>query len=333
MRPAAIGVAFLAWPLAFCGGRSSEYVPGEGGSDAASDDRDSAELTDAISLGDVRQLPDCGEITFVPAGQVYVGAWTYSSAQGFSPSETCDATRPGSKKLSVAHFFLMDEPVTNVCYSECVKEGACSVPQHDIADPNALPWDSGQRAGLPVYVDQPAAQGFCAWLGGGYLPSLAQILRAAQGDASEPSVSAMTAAAISCSSTGASSQICDQIAAMNLSDPANGLYEVGQIVTDVGPFGHRDLYGDGFEWTRTFADFTDSRFCALADGAPDYVTFQTNQFSAVQFATLEEATLAAAKKGEQAAPMMPGNADPATISYTIGFRCAFDSLVGAGIPD
>jgi len=48
----------------------------------------------------------------------------------------------------------------------------------------------------------------------------------------------------------------------------------GHIALDRGPFGHTDLFGSDWEWTRTFGGFPDNgQFCNLADGSPDFVTF------------------------------------------------------------
>jgi hypothetical protein len=203
---------------------------------------------------------------------------------------------------------------------------------HDIADPDPRPWTDAHRGQEPVYVDHTSAATFCAWIGG-YLPSLAQTLRSAQGDALKPSVGAMNDGTIACDGQPpTSSQLCGQIADMNLNVATNGLYPVGQVAADVGPFGDKDLFGEGFEGTRTFADFRDPRFCALVDGAPDYVTFETDQFSAVQFATLEQTALLGLDRGSPVEVIAPGNTDPSTDNYATTFRCAFDWAPGIGQP-
>lgn len=323
----ALCTALLAPVAIMCGGRAAVDSAGHDGGTGV----DGRVLVDSSLFDDVRRTPDCGHIGTVLGGEVYVGAWQYSaSQQAFSPAPTCDALHPGNKRITVKDFLLMNEPATNACYFECVNEGICAPPSHDVADPNPLPWDDPHRAGEPAYLDYPTASAFCAWIGG-YIPSLAQLLLAAQTDAPTPSVAAMTDAAIGCDGSTTSSQICQQISQMDLSNPNNGLYDVGKVTRDCGPYWHCDLFGDGSEWTRTFVNFTSTEFCSLPDGAPDFVTFGTAQYTTVQFATDVLAALREAQVSGSAT-MAPGTVDPSTVSYQRGFRCAFDSILGAGTP-
>jgi len=310
-----------------CGGRAGEGPPTDAG---VSSGGDSAAATDA-PWDDIKRVPNCGQVAVVGGGSVYVGAWVFDvSTSTFGPDPGCDAQHPGNKRLTVATFWMMAEPATNDCYSECVKEGACAAPTHDIADPDPRPWTDVERAEQPVYVDHDAADTFCKWMGG-HLPSLAQLLRATQGDAQKPGVGALTDAAIQCFlHPNPSSQVCGQIASMDLANPNNGLYPVGRVLEDTGPYYHRDLFGEGWEWTRTGADFTDPQFCSLADGAPDPVTFAGGtQVIDVQWATMVQAALVASKDGGTNPPQIwPGDVNPTTVGYQNIFRCAFDSVMG-----
>jgi formylglycine-generating enzyme required for sulfatase activity len=299
-----------------CGGEVSNGETNEdGGSGAYADGP-----ADAPAGDDVRRLPACGQFVPVPGGYVYVGAWLWVGGN-IQPATTCDLADPGNRGLDVDSFSLMDLPVTNSCYQECVRQGACVTPTHDVSDPNPLVWDDPSRANEPAYVDHGTAQTFCTWLGG-YLPSMAQVLRASQGMTELPSVGAMTAAAVDCfMHPDRVSPTCAQIASMNLANPANGLYPVGQVALDVGPYGHHDLFGEGYSWTRSFVDFTSPKFCALMDGDPDYVTFaEEPQFAAPQWATLEQATFA-----EDLPTINPGDVAPTDVSYQFSFRCAIDN--------
>jgi formylglycine-generating enzyme required for sulfatase activity len=329
MKSLATASALTALTVSFamCGGTTINDRGGDGGNGGDDDaiSGDDGGSPDSPLWDDVLRIPACGQYLTVPAGNVYVGAWDYNATNpAFTPTTTCDATDPGNRKLSVSDFALMQLPATNLCYEECVKEGACAAPTHDIADPNPLPWTDATRANEPVYVDHDTAQAFCVWLGGS-LPTLAQLLRATQGDAVEPGVAAMTAAAIQCQEhPDPNSQICGQLASMDLTNPHNALYPVGQVAMDVGPFGHQDLYGEGFEWTNTFAYFTDSKFCSLASGAPDYGNFaEAPQFCALQWAALVDENLEGST-----APLQPGNADPSASGYQYTLRCAFPLGVG-----
>ena len=304
-----------------CGGEVSTANGGDGGNSGDDGGVDGGGSPDGPLWDDVLRVPDCGQFAVVPGGEVYVGAWSWDAASGtYSPTTTCDEMNPGNKVLTVASFSLMDEPVTNVCYEECVKRGMCTAPTHDIADPNPLLWDDPSRASEPVYVDHDTAQSFCVWLGG-HLPSIAQVQRASQGDMKVPSVPAMTAAAINCfEHPDPNSQICGQITQMNLSN-MQGLYPVGQVAMDVGPYGHHDLYGEGYSWTESYGDFTEPKFCALQNGAPDYVTFdEYPQFAQIQWAVEEYGTFQGFRQ-----TMNPGDVDPTSVTYQYSFRCAFDN--------
>ena len=176
-------------------------------------------------------------------------------------------------------------------------------------------------------MSHDVAETFCKWMGG-YIPSLAQLLRATQGDGAKPGVAALTDAAIACFlHPDPTSQLCGQLAAMDLTNPANGLYPVGRVQADVGDAGVQDVHGEGYEWTRTVANFMDPNFCALSDGATDYVTFgDAGQFAVVQWATLESNALSYAGQGQQVA-MSPGDLDPSKVTYQLTVRCAFDTPV------
>jgi formylglycine-generating enzyme required for sulfatase activity len=316
-------LANIAAFLAMCGGHvigaESTKDGGNGGDDSATDD---GGAMDGPLWDDVLRVPDCGQFATVPGGDVYVGAWAWSASNGaFTPTTTCDVMNPGNRVLKVNDFSLMDLPVTNVCYSECVKRGMCTAPMHSIGDPDPRVWSDPGRSDDPVYVDHDTAQNFCVWLGG-YLPSVAQILRASQGDAKVVSVAAMTAAAINCfQHPDPMSQICGQIASMALSNPSNGLYPVGQVALDVGPYGHHDLFGEGFSWTKSFDNFEDPTFCATTDGTLDPVNFgNSTQFSVIQWGTLEQAAFVGNRQ-----TINPGAVDPTDVNYQFSFRCAFDN--------
>ena len=85
-----------------------------------------------------------------------------------------------------------------------------------------------------------------------------------------------------------------------------------------------DLFGSVWEWTRSFGgDSSDSKFCALADGSPDFVTFDPNGDTGISD------VLSFATPLMQS--VMTGIAEPirdlpnSTNRYNFGFRCAFNS--------
>lgn len=320
MKRLLVALAFL---LVACGGRSSNEVGGGDGG-VENDASDAGSWPDAPWLQDNWSAPACGQISVVPEGVAWVGAWSFDGKQTFSPTE-CNAANDllGAKRLHVPQFFMMTLPATNLCYQECVKRGTCTAPVHDINDPDPRDWTDQHRLNEPVYVDHTQADTFCKWLGG-RLPTLAELARAAQGDTKSPGVAAMTQAAIDChANPNPESQICGQLAQMDFFFSAQKprLYDVGQITQDVGPFSHHDLFGSVVEWTQTFLDPT--KFCALQDGAQDFVTFPQvdpahPQHVGLQFASKIERSIAYPSD-----PFQPGMADDATVAYYLGFRCAF----------
>jgi formylglycine-generating enzyme required for sulfatase activity len=232
----------------------------------------------------------------------------------------------GSRRLFVPEFWLQETPVTNALYGLCVRDSACPPPERDVADPNTLPWDDDSRVDLPVYVRKANAEAYCAWAGG-RLPSLAELVRAAQGDAATPGVAAMTSATIACASGVSQDPICGQLALMNYEQaPPPPLYRVGAVPLDIGPSLHRDLFGSTQEWTRTqggSAADGNGQFCALADGAPDFVTFPSDEpyFDVVGFATpIADAVRSPGSAKSVFHLMLDG-----TVGYNVGFRCAFDA--------
>jgi len=233
----------------------------------------------------------------------------------------------GNRELAVRQFWLHESPVTNGLYALCFAAGACTAPDHDIADPNSKSWDDSARIELPVYVRHDQAEDFCQWAKG-RLPTLAELTRAAQGDAEVPGVAGLTQAAIDCASdaggSAATPAICAQLQLMNFfQSPSPPLYRTDAVELDHGPYGHADLFGSVWEWTGTYGGSVDAQFCALPDGSPDFVTFdpssELDQSDVLNFAS-------PLLEGISSGFALPARVVPnATNRYNIGFRCAFDT--------
>ena len=156
---------------------------------------------------------------------------------------------------------------------------------------------------------------------------MAELSRAAQGDAELPGVAALTQAVIDCANTAGGTDlpaICAQLQLMNyFQTPSPPLYHVGRFDLDQGPYGHADLFGSVWEWTQTFYS-TDADFCALQDGDPDFVTFdpkhQLEQSDVLGFASV---LIEAVASGFAFPSRILPNA---TNQYNVGFRCAFDDM-------
>jgi formylglycine-generating enzyme required for sulfatase activity len=292
-------------------------------------------------------VPECGNITLVPEGDVYVGGWMIGSHSDslvpLVPESNCGpqmvkpyADYPGNRKLHEHDFFLMSEPVTTECYAQCFTAGACTAPVPDQTDPltngtapNGKTETWQQRVGSAVWGDYYQATAFCQWLGG-RLPTAAELSRAAQSDAPGYGVAAMTAALFACRSNPGSSLCYELGHSMNLNEaPPPTLGPVGQVPQDTGPFGHKDIFGGPAEWTQSWCDWDQTRFCALQDGAadPDPVPAGAGQRCLVQFATGVASILTSAQLPADATPSAGSPlTDPSASRYFYGYRCAFDAL-------
>lgn len=272
-----------------------------------------------------------GTVKGVPAGDAFVGGWIFdAAAQRFRRPKGCNdvvGEREANRKLSVARFWLQETPVTNGLYAICFSAGACSAPEHDIADPNPKSWDDPARIELPVYVRHDQAEDYCRWAHG-RLPTLAELTRATQGDAEIPGIPALTQAAIDCGSSmpgeAPTAPICEQLQLLNyFQTPPPPLYRTNAFELDRGPYGHADLFGSVWEWTQTWGGFPSDDFCALPDGSPDFVTFdpehERDQSVVLSFATY---LIDAVRSGHARPVRVFPNA---TAEYIVGFRCAFDS--------
>jgi len=315
-----VGISFMA---ASCGGRTT--TDGSGGVDAADDLSTPA---DAPWLQETWAAPACGAISPVPAGSAWVGAWTFDSVtHTFKRPTSCpDGDNAGNKNIRVERFYLMVLPATNGCYAECVTKGTCKEPVRDPKDPDTRSCSDPARASQPVYVDYSRAETFCQWLGG-RLPTVAELVRATQGDADALGIRDLTNAAINCTEHPETmSPICATISRMDFitSGHPPPLYDVGTVPLDVGPFGHKDLFGSVVAWTRTFVNWGSDAFCKLPNAAPDFVTFPPpsqsqhigHQLAAKIVKTVQSST-------NFSADFELGLADDSTVADYLGFRCVF----------
>lgn len=330
MRRRELGLAILILSLAVagCGARVIHVIADDEGpgDDAGTDVHDGSP---EASLDDVWMDPACGTIDRIPPGQVRVGTWSYEpTTKTFTLPDTCSVVEMvGNRVLSLSEFWLDTLPTTNLCYSECVKRGVCTPPEHDRADPDPHSWLDDEKAGKPVYVTHEQAATFCAWRGG-YLPSLAQLARAAQGDGDIPGVAALTEDAIRChEDEGADEEACRLVELITI--PPSEPYPVGRADYDLGPFGTRDIHGSVTEWTRTYYVAGSAEFCALSDGSPDFVSFAPSDGSNSQYVVVGYAANIQHALTHPFRRFRHGLWSAAEARYDVGFRCAY----GAALPD
>lgn len=200
--------------------------------------------------------PALGEIIRVPGGNVRDGSWFYDEAERRYVPGACE--KGLSVVFRVSPFRLMRHEVSNRVYGACVRARKCAPPDGDLSlDPlGAGAWDDERRANKPVALSMAQARGFCRAYGG-ELPSYYQWVRALEGDTGEFGIEALTEAWIRCK-LGDASPFCATLSSAPWRDPLPArppvlfrtLPDVGANAWDVGPFGHRDLFGGAGEWVR-----------------------------------------------------------------------------------
>jgi hypothetical protein len=276
----------------------------------------------------VRRLPECGDILPVPDGDVYVGGWSVQAGMPHVvPQTMCGQGQlqeyAGNRKLHVGAHWLMADVVSTDCYAQCYAAGACTAPVPDSNDPVQIPWD--HRMQTSVWGDYYQATAFCGWMGG-RLPTVAELARAAQGDAQTYGIAAVTTAAFSCGADP-TPEVCGAIQVANLNVPMGSVFALGSTrPEDTGPFGHRALALGPAEWTDSQCGWVDASFCALADGTADPdPTSVVGPRCSVQFST-ELARIAMSTTIPTSAQLQTdlGDRAPSSSNYRQGYRCAFD---------
>ncbi|MEB2313827.1 MAG: SUMF1/EgtB/PvdO family nonheme iron enzyme [Polyangiaceae bacterium] len=321
--PLVLGLASVA-----CGGKASlgEELDGGGGAAGAAG---APAIEDAgLDLGP-NEWPSCGEPLLVSGGPVRVGRWWYDEAsKKFDYATRCKISSPPSgtsKRMIVKSFDLSSVPATNRCYKQCVREGACSVPVDDVENPDPYAWSDEAASDLPVGVTQAQAAAFCKWQGG-RLPTLPELLRAAQADdETAPGIASLTFATAACAEhdPSADPELCQQLARMRFGHyPYQSLYPVGLQRFDVGPFEHRDLFGLPSWTSSSFGTGATSELCKERDGqpAPGPDTSPNGTYFCLGLA--EVAARLVEDPGIQHGPTMLGPHQ--TPKYWSGVRCAFD---------
>lgn len=208
-----------------------------------------------------------GPLLEVPGGETRIGYWLGGADQQLAPADC--ALEPGGLDGSIVQnyepvnvtvvvesFELMMTEVSNRAYALCVDAGACAAP--DYRDPQGAPidWRAPDLANQPVLVGWDLAHDFCRHYGGD-LPTAGEFSRAASGDAMAYSVPAMLDEWRACSN-GASDAEC---ARMNFQADWWKLLDVGADSTDVGPYGHHDLFTNAAEWMRGEPIIPNARSC------------------------------------------------------------------------
>lgn len=202
--------------------------------------------------------PQVGAIATVPGGTVRLGFWEFDPETRAFRTPTCDGQRHlPSVKARVSAFRMMLLEVSFGLYGECVRTGRCEPPDGLLSDDPAGSgaWDDPSRVHQPAAASYYRARAFCRAFGGD-LPTYAQWVRAAEGDTEAFGIKELTEAYVNCS-FGRTSPLCDAVNNASWSyrrtdshKNYRALPDVGTNAWDVGPYGHRDMFGSAAEWVR-----------------------------------------------------------------------------------
>ncbi len=181
---------------------------------------------------------------WVPAGIAWVGVLTLNPTTHQVGAVSClDTQVPLPTAPYVVPSFYLDQDETSIeVYDRCVDAGACTP-----RDPTTFP----TTPRFPVSVDRDRATQLCTWRGG-FLPSYAQLRRAEVGDAEAalPAPAKVLWPWFDCIEVGFATPACEALGrripkSFQPSEP------IRSDATDVGPYGHYDLFGSQWELTTT----------------------------------------------------------------------------------
>ncbi len=195
--------------------------------------------------------PRLGALADVPGGATHVGDWTLSVPSFAIAPNACSELITPNARVIVAPFRLMVTEVTNGEYAVCVDGGACTEPP-DVAGLGGVSWRDASIVNRPVIVSWSQARGFCRHYGGD-LPTSGEFQRA-EGADDTPGQPSLVSKWQACRRSG--SPVSPECA--RITDPfssgARSLQDVGQDPSDVGPYGHHDLFGNADEWERALLE-------------------------------------------------------------------------------
>jgi len=197
----------------------------------------------------------CTSPNLVPRGFVWLGEVLVGPHGELMPWACGNKHDPmGTRRFTVGPVFLDADEARVDCYDACVQEGSCS------------PLD-----GEAVALDRTSAETFCAFRGG-RLPSLAELQRAAQGEA-------LSIGPIDIYEEWRTCYFADFAAAECVELQQHAYWGGPSLSRDVGPFGHKDLFGSNPEFTLSTLPLSDhdiDAYCNAADGADAPLSFSTS---------------------------------------------------------
>jgi formylglycine-generating enzyme required for sulfatase activity len=177
---------------------------------------------------------------------------------------------PPVRRFAVDDVFIDEYEATNACFSACVEEGSCGEPKPVYEDSAEPGWTDPAYGDHAVRVELQGAEEFCRWRGGRLATAL-EALRASHGEALHFANSVLFARCRACVDLY-DEAACDATELNNLSNRR----PVGTWSDDIGPYGHRDLFGGLPDFTSSFWS-SPERVCQAPSDSPDPGTFGDNR--------------------------------------------------------
>jgi len=253
------------------------------------------EVTVAPTLGagsSVTRAADGMIEMYVPAGEFSMGNDS-SSFEREIPAHT----------VELDAYWIDQTEVTNAMYATCVAADGCAEPKDTKSFTYPEYFANPDFDDYPVvYVSWDMANEYCAWAGGGRLPTEAEWEKAARGTDGRyyPWAGSDTEAPITCDKTNWGNCIGD-------TSPV-GSYEAGK-----SPYGLYDVAGNVWEWVSDWYDeFYYQKSVSINPPGPG--TGKERGLRGGAFDSLES----------KVRPSYRFSANPLAADYYIGFRCARD---------
>ncbi len=289
-----------------------------------------------------RRVEECSEPSWVPSGNAYIGGVRIGSKKDkregeprpgmvVLPAACSDSRALPPVMVKVPGYFLDRDEASVGCLDACIADGEC--------DANAQPNRSEADA---VAADEAMAEQLCAYRGG-RLPTYPELARAGQDNAISLGPLELLLRFAHCvdAARGAveldwEGEACQRLLYRSpyvSDDEAEWLAQLKPDPEDVGPFGHRDLFGAQIELTSTHTAIVEE----TGDGAFDPAYCENSIVEDQDFGDQSLAVYGPAfslSRGERSfLEFQEGfgwNVSPfpaytlGNNRYAIGFRCAFD---------
>jgi hypothetical protein len=261
----------------------------------------------------------CSQPLLVPVGKAWLVRYVGIDAGGQPIMKPCpavydDVAGVPVQRFVVADFFLDTDEVTNSCFAACVDAGGCGEP---LPPSHPSGWRNPAEVNHAVHSIAEAAEQFCAWRGG-RLPTILELTRASHGEYFGVGNPTLYHEIWQCYTNW--SDACTPLAIEYM----QGQLPVGAEPLDVGPFGHRGLFGGLAEATASVVQRPlGTEMCDHSIDAPDPVSFGDDWTMRGYFRIRVDPP--SLPPPHFALNVVVGPSDGSPTSET-GFRCAYDPV-------